>query len=86
MWLFSVKDNGIGFDSKHKEDIFTLYKKLHGENKYQGAGIGLATCRKVVELHGGTIWADSHLKSSSTFYFTLPRFLSFLSPSPPPLS
>ncbi|WP_409479672.1 sensor histidine kinase [Pseudobdellovibrio sp. HCB154] len=72
MWIFSVRDNGVGFDPKDREDIFALYKKLHG-SKYQGAGIGLATCRKVVELHGGKIWAESKPGSGSTFYFSLPK-------------
>lgn len=73
MILFTLKDNGIGFDPKDKEDIFALYKKLRGEVEYQGAGIGLATCRKVVELHGGKIWAESTPGLGSTFYFTLPN-------------
>lgn len=76
MWIVSIKDNGIGFNPKDKEDIFTLYKKLHGDNDYQGAGIGLATCRKVVDLHGGKIWADSKPGLGSTFYFTLPKPVS----------
>lgn len=71
--LFSVGDNGIGFDSKDKTEIFTLYKKLRGEVEYQGSGIGLATCKKVVELHGGRIWAESALGVGSTFWFTLPN-------------
>lgn len=76
MWTVSITDNGIGFDSKDKENIFTLYKKLHGDTDYQGAGIGLATCRKVVELHGGKIWAASKPGLGSTFYFTLPKPVS----------
>ena len=73
MWLFSIADNGIGFDPKDKEQIFALYKKLHSETEFQGTGIGLATCRRVVELHGGKIWADSAPGRGSTFYFTLPQ-------------
>lgn len=72
-FLFSLADNGIGFDPKDKEDIFSLYKKLRGEVEYQGAGIGLAICKKVVELHGGKIWADSTPGFGSVFYFTLPN-------------
>jgi signal transduction histidine kinase len=73
MVTVSIKDNGIGFDPKDKEKIFALFKKLYSEAGYQGAGIGLATCRKVVELHGGTIWAESTPGSGSTFFFSLPE-------------
>ncbi|MGE0171353.1 MAG: ATP-binding protein [Oligoflexales bacterium] len=73
MWEVSVRDNGIGFDAKFKEEIFALYKKLHGEGQYQGTGIGLATCRKVIELHGGKIWTESEPNVGSTFYFTLQK-------------
>lgn len=72
-FLFSFKDNGIGFDPKDKEDIFSLYKKLRTEVEYPGTGIGLTTCKKVIELHGGRIWADSKPGIGSTFYFTLPN-------------
>ncbi len=70
-WIFSVKDNGIGFDPKHKDEIFALYKKLNSSSVFQGTGIGLATCKKVIEIHGGQIWAVSEPKAGSTFYFSL---------------
>ncbi|UOF00578.1 sensor histidine kinase [Bdellovibrio reynosensis] len=73
MWKFILQDNGIGFDPTYKTEIFKLYKKLHGNDTYQGSGIGLATCRKVVELHGGKIWADSSPGKGTIFYFTLPK-------------
>lgn len=68
-FILALKDNGIGFDPKYKEDIFTLYKKLSG--KYSGSGIGLATCRKILELHGGKIWVESAIDKGSTFFFSL---------------
>jgi signal transduction histidine kinase len=70
-WIFSVKDNGIGFDPTQKEEIFSLYKKLNSPAAFQGSGIGLATCKKVIEIHGGQIWAVSEPKVGSTFYFSL---------------
>ena len=70
-FILALKDNGIGFDPKYKEDIFTLYKKLSG--KYSGSGIGLATCRKILELHGGKIWVESAIDQGSTFFFSLQK-------------
>ncbi|MGZ3771426.1 MAG: sensor histidine kinase [Bdellovibrio sp.] len=72
-WLFSVSDNGVGFDPQKKEEIFSLYKKLNEKKELAGLGIGLATCRRVVESHGGTIWAESTPGIGSTFYFEIPK-------------
>jgi len=76
MWLFSVKDNGVGFEVKDNEEIFSLYKRLKNKDDLPGAGIGLATCRKVIELHGGKIWAVSSPGAGSTFFFTLAQMAS----------
>lgn len=72
-WLFCIKDNGMGFDSAMKEKIFEPFKKLHSKEEYAGSGLGLATCRRVVELHGGKIWAESEPGIGSKFYFTLSK-------------
>jgi light-regulated signal transduction histidine kinase (bacteriophytochrome) len=71
-WLLWVKDNGIGFEQEYAEKVFHVFQRLHRRDKYAGTGIGLAICRRVIEQHGGKIWAESSPGAGTTFYFTLP--------------
>lgn len=72
-WRITVEDNGIGFDEKYRDRIFQIFQRLHGRNEYEGTGIGLAICRKIVERHGGVIAAHSSPGAGAKFVITLPR-------------
>jgi signal transduction histidine kinase len=69
--IFYVKDNGMGIAQEHHERIFGLFNKL--DAKTEGTGVGLALVKRIIKVHGGSIWVESKVGQGSTFYFTLPR-------------
>ena len=78
-WTVSFQDNGIGFDEKYTDRIFQVFQRLHGRDEYEGTGVGLAICRKIVERHGGLIAARSRPGRGATFIVTLPAIQRQLS-------
>ena len=72
-YIYAIKDNGIGIAPENQDKVFSMFQRLHTQSDYDGTGIGLSFCTRIVETYGGKIWLESTFGKGTTFYFTLPK-------------